>query len=72
MASKEPRTCSRRLTSQERKVLRLIAEGCGNKEIASELGVTVDAVHRHKVNLTGKFGLSGISTLLSKMLSRRD
>jgi DNA-binding NarL/FixJ family response regulator len=71
MASKESKNCSRRLTSQERKVLSLVAEGCGNEEIASELGVTVNAVHRHKGNLMEKFGLSSISTVIEHALKKR-
>jgi len=71
MASKEPRTRSRRLTPQERKILSLIAEGCGSKEIASELGVTMDAVQRHKATLMGKFGLSSISTVIEDALKKR-
>ncbi len=70
MASKGPRTRSRRLTPQERKVLSLIAEGCGSKEIASKLGVTIDAVHRHKATLMGKFGLSSISTVIEDALKK--
>ncbi len=70
MTLKESKTRSRRLTSQERNVLRLIAEGCGSKEIASELGLTVDAVHRHKATLMGKFGLSSISTLIEDALRK--
>ncbi len=71
MASKESKTRSRRLTPEERKVLSLVAEGCGSKEIASELGVTINAVHRHKVNLMGKFGLSSISTVIEHALKKR-
>jgi len=71
MASKESKTRSRRLTSQERKVLSLVAEGYGNEEIASELGVTVNAVHRHKGNLMEKFGLSSISTVIEHALKKR-
>ena len=70
MASKESKTRSRRLTSQERRVLSLFAEGYESEEIASELGVTVSAVHRHKVNLREKFGHSSISTVIEHALKK--
>ncbi len=71
MASNESKTRSRRLTPEERKILSLVAEGCGSREIASELGVTTNAVHRHKVNLMRKFGLSSISTVIEHALKKR-
>ncbi len=70
MASKESKARSKRLTSQERKVLSLCAEGYQNEEIASELGVTVSAVHRQKVNLMEKYGHSSISTVIEHALKK--
>jgi DNA-binding NarL/FixJ family response regulator len=70
MASKESKTNSRRLTSQEIKVLSLYAEGYENEEIASELGLTVSAVHRHKVSLMEKLGHSSISTVIEHVLKK--
>ena len=70
MASKESKTRSRRLTSQEQKVLSLVPEGYGNEEIASELAVTVNAVHRHKGNLMEEFGLFSISTVIEHALKK--
>ena len=71
MASKESKTRSRHLSSQERKLLSLFAEGCNNEEVASELGLTVSAVQRHKVNLMVKFGHSSISTVIERALKKR-
>ena len=70
MTSKGSKTRSRRLTSQERKVLSLFAEGYENEEIASELGVTVSTAHRHKVNLMEKYGHSSISTVIEHALKK--
>ena len=70
MVSVESKTHPRRLTSKERKVLSLYAEGYENDEIASELGVTVNAVHRHEVNLMEKFGHSRISTVIEHALKK--
>ncbi len=70
MGSKESKANSRRLTSQEIKVLILYAEGYESEEIASELGLTVSAVHKHKVNLMEKFGHSSISTVIEHALKK--
>jgi DNA-binding NarL/FixJ family response regulator len=45
------------LTSRERQVLALIAEGLSNAGIASELVVTVAAVERHVTGIFDKLGL---------------
>jgi len=62
---------SRSLNLQERRILSQIAEGCNSEEITSELGLTIDVVHRHKVNLMGKFAVSSISTLIGRALKKR-
>lgn len=45
------------LTSREEEVLRLIAWGHSNKEIASRLDLSVKTVETHKANATHKLGL---------------
>ena len=47
------------LTPRELQVLRLVAAGSSNKEIASELAVAVSTVERHLVNLYTKIGARG-------------
>jgi pimeloyl-ACP methyl ester carboxylesterase/DNA-binding CsgD family transcriptional regulator len=47
------------LTPREREVLRHIAHGNANKQIASSLGVTVATVERHVTNLYRKLGAHG-------------
>jgi len=44
------------LTSRETEVLRLLAEGLGNKEIASRLGVSEHTVKFHVASIMGKMG----------------
>ncbi len=44
------------LTSRERQVLRLLAEGQANRDIAAELVVTVDTVKRHVTHILAKLG----------------
>ena len=46
------------LTSRELEVLALMAEGRGNGEIAEQLFVTPNAVHKHIGNIFAKFGLA--------------
>jgi DNA-binding CsgD family transcriptional regulator len=47
------------LTSREVEVLRLLAEGKTNKEIATALVVSVPTVQRHIANIYGKIGARG-------------
>lgn len=46
------------LTDREREVLRLIAFGYSNKEIASQLDLSVKTVEAHKANSMRKLGIS--------------
>jgi LuxR family maltose regulon positive regulatory protein len=46
------------LTEQEIKVLRLIAEGLSNKEIANRLNITPETVKFHNKNVFRKFGVN--------------
>ncbi len=47
------------LTAREREVLRLIALGRSNQEIASELVLSVRTVERHISNIYDKIGAAG-------------
>ncbi|MBI4405427.1 MAG: response regulator transcription factor [Deltaproteobacteria bacterium] len=53
-----------RLTPRERQILKLIAEGYSNKEIASNLDVAVKTVMSHRVNLMDKLGIRNRSKLI--------
>ena len=44
------------LTPRERDVLRLVATGVGNREIAEGLGISVNTVKYHVANLLRKHG----------------
>jgi HD-GYP domain-containing protein (c-di-GMP phosphodiesterase class II)/DNA-binding CsgD family transcriptional regulator len=62
----QPRTTTRRaggggpagLTAREVEVLRLLARGRSNKEIARQLVVSGSTVHTHVVNVYGKIGVN--------------
>jgi DNA-binding NarL/FixJ family response regulator len=45
------------LTSREMEVLRLIAQGKANKETASELGIGIKTVEKHREHLMGKLNI---------------
>jgi len=47
------------ITDRERSVLRLMAIGYSNKEIAASLGISVKTVEVHKTNAMRKLGLRG-------------
>jgi two-component system response regulator NreC len=47
------------LTARETEVLRLTAWGYSNKEIATQLGLSVKTVEVHKTNGMRKLGLAG-------------
>ena len=57
---------SERLTAREDQVLRLIARGLRNKEIARELGLSAATVKYHVAHLFEKLGVSGRTEVLLK------
>ena len=64
------------LTQREREVLKLIAEGYKNKEIADYLYISVKTVEKHRANLMKKLDLHSTSSLtafaMEKGLVNRD
>ena len=54
----KPRPVSGALTSRERDVLALLAQGSSNREIACKLGVTDITVRTHVSHVLGKLGVS--------------
>jgi DNA-binding NarL/FixJ family response regulator len=46
-----------RLSSREVEVLQLIAEGKANKQTASEMGISIKTVEKHRQNLMGKLDI---------------
>lgn len=51
------------LSTRERQVLKLIAEGHQNKEIAQILGISTKTVEKHRAGLKVKLGRSGTASL---------
>jgi DNA-binding NarL/FixJ family response regulator len=52
------------LTAREREVLRLIGEGLTNRAIASQLGVSVKTVERHRTAMMGKLDAHSVVDLV--------
>jgi DNA-binding NarL/FixJ family response regulator len=51
------------LTQREREILKLIAEGYKNKEIADDLCISVKTVEKHRANLMEKLNLHNVQAL---------
>jgi DNA-binding NarL/FixJ family response regulator len=48
---------NRPLTMRETEVLQLVAEGAGNKQVASELGISIKTVEKHRQKLMDKLNI---------------
>ena len=59
------------LTPREVQILRQVAAGSTNKEIASEFGLAVSTVERHLVNLYTKIGARGRADAIAFALRHR-
>ena len=51
------------LTSRERELLKLVAEGCGNKQVAHHLSLSIKTVEKHRASLMRKLGLRNVAML---------
>ncbi len=66
----EPRSPWDTLTQREREILKLIAEGHKNKEIADYLCISVKTVEKHRANLMKKLDLHNASALTAYAIER--
>ena len=66
-----PPDSSNGLTSREREVLQLIAEGYTNKEIADILCLSVKTVQSHRTNLMGKLDLHDRGELIKYAIQKK-
>lgn len=58
------------LTSREAEVLQLIAEGHANKQIASELNISIKTVEKHRQQVMNKLGIHDVAGLTRHAISR--
>jgi DNA-binding NarL/FixJ family response regulator len=66
----KPRSAWDSLTLRERQVLKLIAEGRKNKEIAHILFISEKTVAKHRANIMGKLDLHNVSALTAYAMER--
>ena len=59
-----------RLTTREREVLQLIAEGNSNKEIAARLSLSVKTIEAHRTNLMAKLDIHDTASLTRFAIAR--
>lgn len=59
-----------RLTTREREVLQLIAEGNSNKEIAARLTLSVKTIEAHRTNLMAKLDIHDTASLTRFAIAR--
>lgn len=52
-----------KLTEREREVIKLVAEGYKNREIATHLSLSIKTVEKHRSKLMNKLNLRGVSAL---------
>lgn len=52
------------LTDRERNVVRLLAQGSSNKEIANALGISIRTAETHRATLMRKLGLDSLASLV--------
>jgi len=58
-----------KLTTRESEVLRLIADGYANKQIAAELGISIKTVEKHRQQVMNKLNIHDIAGLTRYALS---
>jgi len=58
------------LTKRERQVLKLVAGGLANKNIASKLKINIRTVEAHRSNLTNKLGIKTTAGLVKFAISK--
>jgi DNA-binding NarL/FixJ family response regulator len=52
------------LTDREKEVLQLLAEGCSNKEVATQLNVGLSTIETHRANLMQKLNLHSTAEIV--------
>ena len=66
----KPTTAWQTLTQREKSILKLIAEGYKNKDIADFLCISVKTVEKHRANLMQKLDIHNISDLTALAIEK--
>jgi DNA-binding NarL/FixJ family response regulator len=59
-----PKSAVGRLTSRERRVLQLLAEGQTSKQVAKQLNISLNTALKHRANLMVKLGIHDLAGLV--------
>ena len=60
----QPESAVSRLTPREREIVKLVAEGMSNKEVAHTLSITIKTVESHRAHIMEKLGLHSVTELV--------
>jgi len=60
----EQKRAGNRITPRELEIIRLLAEGKSNKEVSTQLGITVRTVETHRSKIMLKLGLHSLAELI--------
>ncbi len=60
-----------RLTAREREIVQLLAEGKSNKEVATQLNISVKTAETHRARIMAKLGLRSIGELVRYAVRNR-
>jgi DNA-binding NarL/FixJ family response regulator len=60
-----------RLTTREREIIQLLAEGNGNKDIATRLNISVKTAETHRTNIMRKIGAHSLTDLVRFAIRNR-
>jgi DNA-binding NarL/FixJ family response regulator len=71
LESKPGRLKHKRLTSREREIVQLVAEGKSSKEVAGMLGLSTKTAETHRANLMRKLELHSVSELVRYAIRNR-
>lgn len=55
------------ITKREKQILKMIADGIGNKEIAQQLGKSIRTIETHRFNIMKKLRVNNVVELLKKI-----
>jgi DNA-binding NarL/FixJ family response regulator len=70
--ARAPAQQDEQLTAREQQVLRHIAQGASNKQIARELDLSVRTVETHRLNIKRKLGIEGQAELIRYAVQHAD
>lgn len=70
-AKGDPNEKLQRLTSREREIVQLLAEGKTSKEVASKLGISVKTAETHRANVMRKLEIHSLSDLVRYAVRNR-